>query len=352
MKLLYLGKYDSLGASSRIRFIQFLPHLEENGISITHAPLFSNEYLRKRYAKDPGYRKAAIESYARRISTLLKLRPSEYDALWVEKELFPYMPAFVENILGKGIPYIVDYDDAIFHNYDMHRFALVRAFFSGKIDNVMRNAAIVVAGNDYLAERARKAGARRVECVPSVVDTARYEPAIASDKELFTIGWIGSPSTSKYLLEVEKALSDFNKARSCELVIVGDADRRIKGVPVRHRSWSEATEASDIRSFDAGIMPLLDGPWERGKCGYKLIQYMASAVPVVASPVGVNRQIVDEGVNGYLANGAGEWTRAFLALSSDVERRAKMGQAARKKVEARYSLQAVLPRLLSILKSI
>lgn len=352
MKLLYLGKYDNLGASSRIRFIQFLPYLKANGISVTHSPLFSNAYLEKRYSKNAGYRTAAIESYARRIASLLTLRASDYDALWIEKELFPYMPAFMEGLLQKGVPYIVDYDDAIFHNYDMHRSFIVRSLFSGKIDKIMRNAAVVVAGNDYLAERARKAGARRVEYVPSVVDLTKYAPAGMRDKEVFTIGWIGTPATSKYLKEVEKALADFHKKRSSELVIIGDESRFLEGIPVRHRKWSEATEVSDIRSFDAGIMPLPDKPWERGKCGYKLIQYMACGVPVVASPVGVNNRIVDHGVNGFLAGAVEEWTSAFLTLSSDRLSREKMGAAARKKVESEYSLQAVLPRILSILKNI
>jgi glycosyltransferase involved in cell wall biosynthesis len=123
------------------------------------------------------------------------------------------------------------------------------------------------------------------------------------------------------------------------------------GVDAEIRPWSEATEAADIRQMDVGIMPIPDEPFERGKCGYKLLQYMAAELPAVASPVGANRQIVEEGVTGYLAGAHAEWVRALDRLRQDHEARTSMGKAARLKVERAYSLQSQAPRILEILEN-
>ena len=351
MKVLALTRYGRLGASSRLRFYQYLPRLEQGGITVTVAALSSDEYVARLYAgRRPGFASIA-QDYLRRAGRLASLR--RYDLLWVEKELFPGEPALIERLLaGIGIPYVVDYDDATFHRYDRSGNPLLRHLWPRKIDAVMRGAALVIAGNGYLAERARAAGARRVEILPTVVDPGRYPVRPPPAGEPFTVGWIGTPVTQRYLTPVAGALAAIVAAGG-RVRLVG-ADRVPDGLPVAAtelRPWSEESEANEILGFDVGIMPLDDTEWERGKCGYKLLQYMASARPVVASPVGVNPEIVEQGVTGFLAATPEEWRAALARLRDDPALRTGMGTAGRRRLEAGYSIDRTEPRLRALLQS-
>jgi glycosyltransferase involved in cell wall biosynthesis len=217
----------------------------------------------------------------------------------------------------------------------------------------MAKAALVVAGNDYLAQRARLAGAPWVEVVPTVIDLNRYPLPLAIDcngsADPFCVVWIGSPSTAQYLKLIEKALQAFAKKWPLLLRVIG-ADFKIAGVQTECVQWTEATEVESIAAGHVGVMPLQDSPWERGKCGYKLIQYMACGLPVVASPVGVNNQIVEHGVNGFLARSDAEWEIALEQLFAHVQLRQRMGKAGRAKVEAQYCIQKTGPKMAELLK--
>lgn len=288
-------------------------------------------------------------AYLKRVARLLSAY--RYDLLWVEKELFPSLPPTFERLIaGLGGRYIVDYDDAVYHNYDRHANKYFRFALSRKIDQVMKHAMVVLAGNQYLAERAQAAGARQIEILPTVVDLARYPDVLPKKKDGFTIGWIGTPITSRYLSHVSSSLIALTADGTTQVVAVGAAHNPIPGVNVKIRSWSEAREVREIQQFDVGIMPLPDGPWERGKCGYKLIQYMACEKPVVASPVGANVEIVRDGINGFLAGTETEWTQALKTLRDNPRLRKKMGRAGRRLVEERYCLSVTAPRLLELLK--
>ncbi len=350
MKVLLLSRYGRLGSSSRIRSYQYVPYLRTQGIDITVAPLFCDDYVLDLYANGRRRFSTVIDAYLRRIAALLGSR--RFDLIWIEKELLPWMPAWGESALAAlKIPYVVDYDDAVFHNYDMCGKRVIRFLLGRKIAVVMRRSVFVMVGNEYLAEYAREAGARRIEHLPSAVDLTRYPILPPRFNEVFTIGWIGTPVTAKYLRIVESSLAEVCEGGKARLVIVGADAPDMKGVPFISRPWSEETEVEQIRSFDVGIMPLPDGPWERGKCGYKLIQYMACERPVVASPVGVNRRIVDDGVNGLLAGAPEDWTRALRMLRDRREIGLSMGKAGRNKVERAYCVQVTAPRLAALLRS-
>ena len=344
MRILFLGRYDCLGASSRIRAYQYLPYLKHCGMETTVSPLLSNDYLKLLYEKKHISIVSIFSAYVRRLRVLLHAK--KFNLVWIEKELFPWLPAFFEKALEPSIPYIADYDDAIFHNYDIHPRRIVSRLMGRKIDEIMVNAAVVTAGNEYLAGRARLAGAKRVEILPSVIDLAKY-PGIEGKSEVgsFTIGWIGSSGTAKHLIEAETALKQVCRNRGGKVVLVGAGENPFSGLMATIRDWDEATETAEIGSFDVGIMPLPDNPWERGKCGFKLIQYMACGKPVVASPVGVNREIVVEGVNGFLASTQKEWVDALLRLKEDPDLRRTMGENGRRMVEEKYCLQVTAPRL-------
>ncbi len=351
MRILLLSRYGHLGASSRVRFYQYLPYLRAEGADITVAPLLGNDYIKDLYAGRRKHFSAIIAAYIRRLGYLLK--SNRFDLLWVQYEVLPWLPSWGERILThSGIPYVVDYDDAVFHSYDMHPRFMVRALLGGKIDAVMRRAALVTIGNSYLGDYARKAGAKRVEYIPSVIDLDRYHPTLRAENSSFTIGWIGSPTTAKYLHLLRSALAEACKNGSARLVLVGSGQLELHGVPTEIREWSEEREVADIQSFDVGIMPMPDEAWARGKCGYKLIQYMACARPVIASPVGVAQQIIEDRRNGFLATGTTDWANALSVLCNNHALREEMGKAGRIKVKRQYCTQVTAPLLLSLLMSV
>jgi glycosyltransferase involved in cell wall biosynthesis len=350
MKVLLLARYGSLPAPSRYRFYQYLKYLRPCGLEFTVAPLLNDGYVRKQYASRKFPLLPLPGIYLRRAVGLLQSR--EFDLVWLEKEALPWIPAWMERLLGLGkVPYVVDYDDACFHTYDQHRNPLVRMALGKKIAALMRRASVVVVGNDYLADYARRAGARRIEYVPSVVDLDKYPIKSPKPKnEVFTIGWIGAPANSRHLLRISEALEEVCRGGSARVRIVGGWQTRLPStIPVEYREWSEATEFEEMRQFDVGIMPLFDGPWERGKCGLKLINYMAAGLATVASPVGVNSEIVDHEKTGFLANSTEEWIFALQRLQREPELGEGLGNAGRLKVERRYCVQVVASDLAKLL---
>lgn len=352
LRILALPRYEPLGASSRLRFNQYLPYLQDvAGMRIQTEPLLSDAYVQALYGsnvrRDPG---AILRAYARRWA-LLRRAKRDFDLVWMEKEAFPYLPAWGERLLNRsGVPYVVDYDDATFHQYDNHRRPQIRHLLGGKIAEVMCRAALVVAGNQYLGEYAQTSGAVRVEYLPTAVDMNQYRTIIPNANHAFTIGWIGTPLTAVYLNAIRPALENVSRGGEAALHFVGAEPVDWGGLAVRSLPWRQETEVDAIRQFSVGIMPLPDAPFERGKCGYKLIQCMACGVPVVASPVGVNRTLIQHGANGFLARSENDWIDTLNRLKFDRPLREKMGAAARQTVENEFSTVITAPRLASFLR--
>lgn len=348
LRVLMLPRYDALGASSRLRMLQYVPGLERMGIRIDAHPLLGFGYVSDLYDGRVSIFKVAC-AYARRFRVVLFAK--RYDVIWLEKELFPWLPAWLEAaILPKDVPLVTDFDDAVFHRYDEHRSQLVRSFLGRKIDRVMRRSRLVTVGNDYLADRARRAGASNVEWLPTVVDMERYGLRGKDDQSRdVVIGWIGSPATAHYLHSLTDVLSEIAARHSVRCVAIGARSDQLTGTPFEYWAWSESREVELLRQIDIGIMPLPDAPWERGKCGFKLIQYMACGLPVVASPVGVNKEIVLSSGSGSLATTREEWIQAIDRLVLSANLRQRLGAAGRAKVEETYSVQAQIGRLSSFL---
>ena len=343
-----LTKYGRQGASSRMRFLQYLPWLQQAGAEVTVRPLLSDELLVARYHRGGYGQWQLFGAYADRLLTLREGR--YFDVVWIEKEALPWFPAWFEGWLLRRTPYVMDFDDAIFHNYDLHRSAWVRRFYGRRIDRLMEGARLVITGNRYLADRAAAAGARWVEVIPTVVDLVRY-PAkqMYSDATKPRIVWIGSPSTVQYLLELAEPLGALAKRKPFTLRVIGGGAVRIPGVDVEVMAWTADMEAVAIAECDVGVMPLRDTPWEQGKCAYKLIQYMACGLPTVASPIGANREVVIEGETGFFADTASTWIKKMELLLCDAALRQRLGQAGRARVEAEYCLQHTAPRLVCLL---
>ena len=349
MKVLFLNRYGRLGASSRLRSLQFVPGLESAGVECVTAPLTDDEALGGRYAQGRYGFGALCSSYWRRVRLLF--RKHDFDLIRIEKEAFPWCPVWFERLALGGVPYVLDYDDATFHRYDQHRSAWVRRIYGRRLDRLMAGAKLVVAGNQYLAMRAQNAGARWVEIIPTVVDIERYDAKKVADRneDVLKIVWIGSPSTAQYLELLAEPLRNLASQRRFTLRVIGATGVELAGVDTEFVPWSEGVEVAAIRECDIGVMPLFDLPFERGKCGYKLIQYMACGLPVVASPIGVNTEIVKIGEVGFLASSSNDWEKLLGRLLDDADLRARLGRAGRALVEREYSLQSVLPRLLGFL---
>ena len=353
IRVLALPKYAQLGASSRLRFIQYISWLRDAGFHVDQHSFLSDNTLQSLYQVGHYSIIQLVKSYVSRLLVLSKR--GRFDVLWIEKEALPWLPLWVELLILRKIPYVLDYDDAVFHNYDNHRLKWVRNFYGRRLDGLMANAKLVVGGNSYLTKRAIDAGAPWVELLPTVIDLNRYPlaPICKAKKShcLPRIVWIGSPSTVKYLALLAEPLKQLSLKVPFVLRVIG-GKIEIPGVQVEIVSWTEASEVESIASADIGVMPLSDSIWEKGKCGYKLIQYMACSLPVVASPIGVNVEIVEEGINGFLPTIASGWMTALERLLINPKLAVRMGRAGRQKVEENYCLQIAAPKLASFITKI
>lgn len=351
MKVLALTKYDREAASTRQRLLQYLPAFTEAGIGVEFQPLLDDSYVRSLTGSAKASRIVIAKTYARRLSLLLR-RPNA-DLIWVYAELFPWLPGWFERMVHRwGIPVIYDFDDAFFVPYDEHRKPAVRGLLHGKLRPLIEQAAACTCGNGYLRQYAAQWCDRSI-VVPTVVDTDRYipvEPRAAPP----VIGWIGSPTTWANVRPLLPVIADVCRATGARFRAVG-AGRAAE--PDRFEQldlvdWSEATEIAEVQQFTIGIMPLIDAPFQRGKSGYKLVQYMACGLPSVASPVGVNRQIVIEGATGFLVESETDWSSALMRLIKDPGLRMRMGAAARQRAVAHYSLANEAPRLIDLFHSV
>jgi glycosyltransferase involved in cell wall biosynthesis len=342
-----LMKYGRDAASTRQRLLQFTPYLAEHGVEVEWSPLLGDDYVRAFARGERSGISVVARRYSRRFRQLLSLR--QYDIIWVYLETFPYLPGWIEQLVFlSGRPVVYDFDDAIFYQYDLARNGAVRKLLGNKIVPLVRRACVAIAGNQFLADYAERNGGRPV-IIPTVVDTDCYVPAASRKAGPLTVGWIGSPSTWTYVQPLLPTLLPVLKRHGARFLAIG-AGRQAMGIAgVDALDWSEESEVAGIQAMDIGIMPLADTPWARGKCGYKLIQYMACGVPAIGSPVGVNADIVIDGVTGLLADTPEDWQRSLDQLLTDETMRRNMGRHGRDRAVDLYSLGAQAPRLLAAL---
>jgi glycosyltransferase involved in cell wall biosynthesis len=351
MRVAAFTKYDREAASTRQRVLQYRPSLAEAGFELDHYPLIGNAYVRSLATSERWSRTALIASYVRRLVQLLE-RP-RYDLIWVYAELFPYLPAAFERLVFRsGIPVVYDCDDAFFLTYNDSPNSFARAMLSGKIERLISGAAAVTCGNEFLRDHAARLCTNTM-VFPTVVDTDVYRPAARARPHRLTIGWIGSPSTWDNVRPLLPVFEEVCAARGARFRVIGagidaEGDRfpAMELVP-----WSLAREVGEVQGFDIGIMPLLDEPFQRGKSGYKLIQYMACGVPAIGSPVGVNLSIL-AGDCGIAALTPGEWRAALIRLLDDADLRERMREAGRNRVVEHYSLEVYAPRLTALFRGL
>ncbi len=344
-------RYGDKAAATRQRLLQYRDWFALEGIEMAVHPLLSNDDLQNLYENRGRSARGVVGSYVTRLRQFLG--HGQVDFLWVYGELFPYLPGWAESAAKRaGRPIIYDMDDAFFHQYDSHPKAIVRGLLGRKLVPLLKGADLAICGNAYLRDYAARY-CRRTEIVPTVVDTSVYLPSDRKEEGgRVTVGWIGSPSTWAYVLPLVPLLGSVAEENGLGVLVVGAGPQKTAPQGFDFRDWSEKDEIALIQAMDIGIMPLPDEPWARGKCGYKLIQYMACGLPVVASPVGVNAEIVEHGVNGFLATTEQEWAEAIRQLAADPQLRARMGAEGRRKVEREYSLQVHGPRLARMIREV
>ncbi len=337
----------------RYRIEQWSPYLRELGIEVTFQPFAGAALARALYERGRWSTKAIgmAAGLARRMAQAW--HAARYDAVFLHREAALIGPALPERVLHARRPAIVyDFDDAIYLPYvsPTNRY-LSYLKFPWKTGSLCRLAAAVTAGNESLAEYARRYN-ERVSVVPSTVSLREYQPRPEPPPDrLPVVGWTGSHSSLQYLALVREPLRALRARRAFRLLVVGVRGFEIPGLDVECRPWSAESEVRDLWDMDVGLMPLPDEPWARGKCGMKAIQYMGIGIPAVVSPVGANRDIVTDGVTGFHASTDAEWTSTLDRLLADPSLRRRLGSAGREAVRARYSAEAQAPRVAEILRA-
>jgi len=360
-KILFLTAYPEEDASCRYRVNQFLPYLEQAGYRCTVAPFASKSLFRSLKARGGLTTKATevLRCSARRFSTLRDV--DSYDIVVIHREAFPFFAPLVENLVlrrakrsKRRTQVVFSFDDAIYAGHEdvsslshpwLYRWKHGRGY-----GEVIRGCDHVIAGNRLLAEYAGGLNAS-VTVIPTVVDCDRYQvPPAKCEARPVTIGWMGSPTTAPYLRIVESALRHITSKHGgkVQFRFVGCPEYWIDIQDFTSVPFLMQTEVEELRNFDIGLMPLTDTSWSRGKCAFKAIQYMASGVATVASPVGITPDLIHDGVNGFLVESHDAWFRALDQLVSDASLRLRIAREARTSIEAGYSLEVWAPRMVAL----
>ena len=308
--------------SSRLRVLNFLPLLDDRLFEWQVEPI-PNSILKR----------PALFSLAKR-----------FDVVFVQKKLFR---AWEWGFLTKGAGMVYDFDDAVMlpgrDKYDPDQPQ--KNDREKRFAKALASAKVIIAGSDYLKGLTNE-HATRTRVIPTTVDTAAQPVKTGQTTPgRLVLGWIGTKGNLKYLEELSGVLARLSQRHpGLVLKMVCDGFIEPPGVAVEKKPWSLEDEAQDLVDFDIGLMPLRDDPWTRGKCGFKIIQYMAAGVPTVASPVSVNQEIIEHGQSGFLAGSEQEWEKSLERLIQDPELRARMGLAGRRRAEQEYDLRAMASR--------
>ena len=358
MRLAFLTS-GRLVPSSRFRVLQFVPHLQRLGHECLVLPSRPEKYSSLPLL---GFRLSGQVKRWNRRRDLAAVERWSPDVVVLERELFSDGTFDVEQALRSITKRLVlDIDDGLFVLH-RHKFEVL----CGLSDHV-------IAGNELLATRVRAINPR-VTVIPTCVDVGKYSrgvesgerrvgsqanSALSTPHSLLSLGWTGTAANIEYLDVLREPLKTLAREFPIELVVIAESDGPLKrlgfdreGIRTRFVRWSEANEVADLSTFDVGLMPMPENDWTRYKCGLKILQYMAAGIPAVASPVGVNSEIIRHGVNGWLATTTDEWIFVLRQLLSEPNRSIAVVEAARRTVAESYSVQAQLPRLIACLEAV
>lgn len=343
--ILFLVPYPLHRApSQRFRVELFFQLLEQQGIQYTVKSFLDEVTWQVLYKSGSPIQKVwgVVKGFLRRVKDILFVAP-RYDYIFIHREASPIGPPIFEFIISKLMrkKIIYDFDDAIWipnTTQENRIVSWVKAFW--KIKYICKWSYKVVAGNQFLSNFAKQHNSQ-VVLIPTCVDTLNQHNQLkAQHTEKIVIGWTGSHSTMKFLDSILNVLKQLVEDFNIDVLIISNKAPQFEMKNLKYLPWKEVTEVEDLLKINIGIMPLEADPWCEGKCGFKLIQYMALGIPAAASPIGVNKQIVAQGENGFLCTNAQEWYNAIAMLIQQEDLRVRMGKSGREKIQAVYSIQA------------
>ncbi|MFH1507286.1 MAG: glycosyltransferase family 4 protein, partial [Candidatus Omnitrophota bacterium] len=319
MKILFFSPYPREGPSNRFRVEQYLPYLKAEGIRYSFRPFFNSYSYKILYKK--GFLLAkffffTIFSFRRMFDVFCS---SGYDLVFIHREVFP-LGSFMESLLKVFSRKIVyDFDDAIFLPNVSDSNRLVESLKDvTKTEKIIKISNRIIAGNIFLRDYAIRFN-NNVSILPTCIDTDKYRPVEEKKPgDSVVVGWIGSVTTLRYLdILSDVFLKLLEKYSGLKIMIVGGKRNRINSPRIVFKEWRLESEISDLQSFDIGIMPLDNDEWAKGKCAFKVIEYMAVGIPVVASAIGMNSEVIQDGINGFLASTQDEWFKKISLLIDD-----------------------------------
>jgi glycosyltransferase involved in cell wall biosynthesis len=338
MKVLFLTVDDETRASSRTRVYQFLPYLKQYGIE--YDVVAWNGKIRSK-----NFLVREIVSYfymtAKIIRALLSIK--RYDVVFVQK-ITLWRLLFILRALK--IKYVYDIDDAIYTSHSAELARMKQTIRVKPAIEYMKSAKHMIVELPSTEEVARQ-NCDNVTVILGPIDIKRYHPSDKSAHKHVTIGWIGSHGNTYYLFEIQKTLEKLcKKYPNVQVKLIGTKGFHTNEHKIKLVDWSLESELHELATFDIGIMPLTDDEWSRGKGNYKILQYMSLGIPSVASPVGVNNQYIQEGVNGFLPRNNKDWEDKLSVLIENKQIREEIGRKARDIVAKNYSLEASVPKFI------
>ncbi len=355
-RVFLLAWAERRNASARIRIFDLADWLESRGIEATaSAPVggrFGDLLARPGFggvARRALYIALQLCLLPRRVS-----RARRADLVVMQREAFPFGGPFIENwILASGVPVLFDIDDALHIRPTHFRPFGHRLRRFDKAEKIARGARAVIVSSEEL-ERWAAPIAQRVVRIPTPVDTEWFRPSTERPRnDPPVLGWTGTAGNLAHLESIRGALARLRLRRSFRIVVIGERAPSRWGSPeVEFLPWSAEMERRLIPGFDAGLMPLVDSPYARAKAGYKALVYMACGVPAVISPIGTNREILDDGVEGLFASSEAEWIEALDRLLGDPDLRVSMGARARERVVRERSMDAIFPRWSDLIREL
>ena len=353
LSVLALATYPVEAASSRYRVVQLIEPLRHRGIDVQFVPFLDGSLYQTLY--QPRAFLPRLPLVAARVVRRLADPWRRADVVYVQREAMLFGPPLIEWLATRvrRRPLVLDLDDATWVPTVSPTYGRVAAMLKwpSKTDWLIDHSRVVTCGNPHVADHVRGRGGRAV-VIPTVADLDVFHPARDASRDVPVVGWIGSHGTYPYLERLLPLLESLARETRFRLVVVGAGRERIevRGVEVEARPWRMAAEAADFRSLDVGLYPIDEDAWSAGKSGLKGVQYMASGVPFVMSPVGVCASMGRRGVTHFAATTDDEWREALRRLLADAALRLEMGKAGRAFAESHYALEPQAEALASVLR--
>ncbi len=337
--------------SQRFRVEAYEPVLQEHNVSY-EIDSFMDEATWQIIFKPGHHLKKAtgiLNGFFRRIKHVFKAR--KFDYIFIHREAAPLGPPLFEWVLAVVMrkKIIYDFDDAIWiPNISTNNKIAVNLKAFWKIKYICKWSYTVTGGNEYLNDYARRQGAQRTVFLPTCVDIERKHNKIKQhSNHKPVVGWTGSHSTLFYLDQIIPLIKELQQEYDFSFLVIADKKPMLDLKDWQYIQWNEKTEGEDLLRMDIGIMPLKTDAWSEGKCGFKLIQYLSCGIPAIADPIGVNKEIIDEGKNGFLCSNREEWKQKLLLLIGNAELRKQFGINGRDKIIKEYSIQSQAEKFIS-----